>query len=165
MGAGILLNLQPIVAISSQGGIDIVSILPNFSLFIQIAIILVLMFLLNILLFKPMLRVLNERKARTVGRRERAAQADAQADAIMKDYQTKINEARIEADKSRIEIVRQGEAERNKITEAASAEAEKTVADVKARVSVEAASAKEALKVEIDAIARTMAEKIVGRAV
>lgn len=148
-----------------MGGIDTVTIVPNTTVVIQIAIILVLMFLLNTLLFKPMMRVLNERRARTVGRRERAAQADSQADTIMKDYQTKVSEARIEADKVRVELVRQGEAERAKITEAASAEAEKAVTEVKAKVAAESVSARQALKAEIDAIARTMAEKIVGRAV
>lgn len=141
------------------------TIVPNTTVVIQIAIILVLMFLLNVLLFKPMLRVLNERRARTVGRRERAAQASAQAETIMKDYQAKISEARHEADKIRLELVRQGEAERAKITEAAAVEAEKTVTEVKSKISAEATGAREMLKAEIDAIARTMAEKIVGRAV
>lgn len=141
------------------------TIVPNTTVVIQIAIILVLMFLLNTLLFKPMMRVLNERRARTVGRRERAAQAVSQAETIMKDYQTRISEARTEADKVRVELVRQGEAERAKITDAASAEAEKTVTEVKAKVAAESVSARQALKAEVDAIARSMAEKIVGRAV
>lgn len=141
------------------------TIVPNLTVVIQIAIILVLMFLLNAFLFKPMMRVLDERRARTAGRRERAAQAHAEAESILKDYESKIAAARSEADKLRLELVRQAEAERNRITELASSEAEKTVAEVKARVAAEAARAKEALKADVDGIGRSMAEKIAGRAV
>lgn len=141
------------------------TIVPNLTVVIQIAIILVLMFLLNTLLFKPMMSVLNERRARTQGRRERAAEAEAQAEKIWKDYQTSLSEARHVADKARLEIVRQGELERSRITDTASASAEKTVAEVKARVAVEASKAAAELKAQVDTIGRAMAEKIAGRAI
>lgn len=141
------------------------TIVPNVTVVFQIVVFLILMFALDAFLFKPMMRVLDERRARTVGRREQAAKAESQSEQIWKDYQAKISEARSEAEKIRLDLVRQGEAERAKITEAASLEADKTVADVKARVSAEAAKAREALKTEIDGLSRSMAEKIMGRAV
>ncbi len=141
------------------------TIVPNETVVIQIITFLILMFILNTFLFKPMMRVLTERRARTVGRRELAAKADSQADFIWKDYQAKLNEAKLEAEKIRLELVKQGEVERNRITETASAEAEKTVTELKARVAGEAAKARETLRTEIDGLGRAMAEKIMGRAV
>lgn len=141
------------------------TIVPNATVVFQIITFLILMFVLNAFLFKPMMRVLEERRARTVGRREKAAKAEARSGEIWKDYQAKIAEARTEAEKGRLELVRQGETERAMITETASAEAEKTVADLKARVAVEAGKAKEILKAEIEGMGREMAERIMGRAV
>ena len=141
------------------------TIYPNMTLFIQIGIFLVLMFLLNSFLFKPMLRLLEERKARTVGRRERAADASAKADEIVADYEAKLAAARSEADKVRQELIKEGEAERARITKAASEEAEKTVAEIKAKLAGETESARAAVKADIEAMAAAMAEKIMGRAV
>lgn len=141
------------------------TIVPNATVVFQIITFLILMFVLNAFLFKPMMRVLEERRARTVGRREKAAKADAKAGEIWKDYQAKITDARAEAEKGRLELVRQGEIERSRITETASAEAEKTVTELKARVADEAVKAKEVLKAEIQGMSRQMAEKIIGRAV
>lgn len=141
------------------------TIVPNITVLIQIALVLVLMVVLNTFLFKPMMGVLNERKARTAGRRERAAAAEAQADTIWGDYQKKLTVARSEAEKSRLEVVRQAETERAKITEVASAEADKTITEMKARIGAEGSRARETLKAEIEGLGKVMAEKIAGRAV
>lgn len=141
------------------------TIIPNYTVFIQIGIFLVLMVILDKVLFKPMLRILVERKARTQGRRERAAEAESKADEIWKDYQAKLAEARTGAEATRLELVRQGEAERQKVTDAATAEAEKTVSELRARVQAEAAEAQKALRAQVEILAKGMAEKILGRAV
>lgn len=141
------------------------TIVPNLTVLIQIALVLVLMFVLNTFLFKPMMGVLNERKARTAGRRERAAAAEAQAETIWGDYQKKLSAARSEADKARLEVVRQAETERANITEVASSQADKTISEMKARIGAEGDKAREALKAQIEGLGKAMAEKIAGRAV
>ena len=140
-------------------------ITPNQTLIIQIIIFLVLMLVLDRVLFKPMLALLEERKKRTEGRREKAQVTEGQAREIWDDYQTKLAGARSEAEVVRIELVRQGDAERQRLTDEANAKAEKTVTELKAQVQQQAVKAREALATEVDALSRMMAEKILGRAV
>ena len=137
----------------------------NPTLLIQLAIFLVLMFLLNRILFRPMVRVLEERHARTAGRREKAAQLDAEAESMLATYQARIQEARTEADRARMALVREGQAERQKLLDAATAEAEKTVAAIRARVRSEAAEARKGLQQEADRLADAAAARILGRTI
>lgn len=135
----------------------------NITLLIQLAIILTVMILLNQILFKPMLRILEERKARTEGRRKAAVELDGKAEAVWADYQKRIQEARVEADRTRTEFVRQGEDERRKITDAAADEAEKTTSTVRARIRAEAAEARKTLEAEARRLADSAAQRILGR--
>lgn len=135
----------------------------NITLLIQLGILLTLMLLLNQFLFKPMVQLLDERKRRTEGRRKAASQAEAEADAVWADYQKKIQDAKIEADRVRAELVRQGEGERHRIVALASGQAEKTVAEVRARVKGEAQEARKAFEAEAQSLAGSIAESILGR--
>jgi len=138
---------------------------PNLTLIIQMVIFLVLMVALDKILFKPMMRVINERKARTVGRREAAANASTKADTIWEDYQKGLASARSQADASRMEIIREAEGRRQEITDAALKEAEATVAKLRADIRSEAEKASDKVKAEVDSMAKAMAEKIMGRAI
>lgn len=137
----------------------------NATLIIQLINFLLLMFLLNRLLFRPMVRVLDERRERTQGRRERATEVDAEADAIWEKYQKSLHDARLEADRARSELVRRADAERQKLLDQASAQAEETVAQIRARVRAEAESARKALGEEAERLAGAVAQKILGRSV
>jgi len=137
----------------------------NATLLIQLANFLLLMYLLNRILFRPMLRVLAERQERTEGRRKKATQLEADAQAVWEDYQRRIQDAKADADRVRTQLIRQGETQRDKALEAASAEAEKAVAQVRARVRAEADDARKALKAEADRLAAAVAERILGRTV
>lgn len=139
-------------------------ITPNQTVIIQIVTFLILMFILNRVLFRPMLALLEERKQRTEGRRAQADQAQTDAKTMWEDYQAKLAAARSEAEAVRVELVKEGEAERQRITDAAMKEAEKTVSDLKAQVQQQGAAAKGALATEVDALSKMMAEKILGRA-
>jgi F-type H+-transporting ATPase subunit b len=137
----------------------------NVTLLIQAAIFLSLMVVLNQVLFKPMVRLLDERRARTEGRKKAAAQADAEAEAVWSEYQKRIQDARGEADRMRAELVRQGETERQRLVNVAAEKAEKTVTEVRARVRAEAQEARKALESEARALAGSIATAILGRSV
>ena len=137
----------------------------NATLLIQIVVFLPLMVLLNRLLFKPMVRVLEERKDRTETRRKKAVQLDGEAEGLWAEYQKRVQEARADGDRTREQLVRQGEAERQKLVDAAGSQAEKTVTEVRARVRAEVQEARKALEAEAKALAGSAAQKILGRAV
>ncbi len=137
----------------------------NATLLIQLANFLLLMFLLNRLLFRPMFRILEERRERTEGRKRLAERTTAEAESLWDDYQKKLQEAKADADRTRVALVRQAEGERQKMVDLAAAQAEKTVAEIRARVRADAEKAREALRGETEKLADSMAERILGRSV
>ncbi|MDW7708964.1 MAG: ATP synthase F0 subunit B [Deferrisomatales bacterium] len=137
----------------------------NATLVVQLVNFLLLMYLLNRILFRPMLRVLEERRERTEGRRTKAAQLESEAQAIWDDYQKRIHAAKADADRSRTQLVRQGETERDRLLAAATAEADKAVAQVRARLRGEAEEARRSLRAQAGQVAESIAQRILGRAV
>lgn len=137
----------------------------NATLLIQLVNFLLLMFLLNRLLFRPMFRILEERRERTDGRKRLAEKANAEADSLWEDYQRELQQAKADADRARLELVQQAEAERQRMTEEASAQADKTVSEIRARVRAEAEQARKALRAETEKLADSMAQRILGRTV
>ncbi|MHB8763903.1 MAG: F0F1 ATP synthase subunit B family protein [Deferrisomatales bacterium] len=137
----------------------------NATLLVQLVNFLLLMFLLDRLLFRPMVRVLEERKERTEGRRKKAAQADAEAESVWATYQKRIQDAKTAADRLRADVARQAEAERQRLVDAATGEAEKAVTTVRARVKAEAAEARKVLEADARRLAADAAHRILGRSV
>lgn len=137
----------------------------NVTLVLQLVNFLILMYLLNRILFRPMMRVLEERRERTDGRRQEAEQMDAEAEGVLAAYQKRIQDARTEADRVRADLVRQGEVERQQLLDAAAGEAEKTRAEIRTRVRTEAEDARRTLQDEVQRLAADAAERILGRAV
>lgn len=135
----------------------------NETLVLQLINFLLLMFLLNRLLFRPLVRLLDERTARTEGRQAEATRAEAEADAKLADYEGKLRAARAAADEARGEVLRSAEAERQGLLAQAAAEAEHTVAEIRARVRSEADQARRALRAESNALATAAATRILGR--
>ncbi len=137
----------------------------NATLIIQLVNFLLLMFLLNRILFRPMLRILEERHQRTEGRRKQAEQIDAEAEAIWAQYTQRIQEAKAEADRIRSEIIRKAEAERQRLLADAAAESESRLNQIRAKIRAEADEARKALEAEARALAAGVAERLLGRKV
>ncbi len=137
----------------------------NATLFIQLVNFLILMVLLDRILFRPMLRILEERRERTEGRRRQAERIEAEAEAIWSDYQERIRQAKAEADRIRAEIIRRAEAERQKLLAQVAEDSEKRLAQIRARIRGEVEEARKALEAEARALAEGMAERLLGRRV
>jgi F-type H+-transporting ATPase subunit b len=137
----------------------------NATLLVQLVNFLLLMYLLNRLLFRPMLRVLEERRARTEGRRQQAAQLSSEGQALWDDYQKRLQAAKADADRTRTQVIRQAEGQRDRLLEAAAAEADKAVAQVRARLRAESEDARKALRAQVAPLAAAVAQRILGRAV
>ena len=66
----------------------------DFSLLIQMINVLVLLLLLNIFLFRPILKIMNQRRELTEGSRARAAKGSQQAEENLNQYQGRVREVR-----------------------------------------------------------------------
>ncbi len=135
----------------------------NWTFFVQIFNFLLLMFILNKILYKPILKVLDEREARIVGGQEKAKKLVDESQGILKSYNEKLYSAKIDAMTVKNSSRKQAVDEANVIIEDARRNAETIVIDVQKEMAEEIARVKSELEPEIGIMAGTIAQQILGR--
>jgi F-type H+-transporting ATPase subunit b len=133
--------------------------------FIQVINFLILIAVLNWLLVKPTLRVLEERRVLVEGSEEEARRLTAEADKNIEEYERGLAEARIDAGKQKERIRAEGLERENEIIRAAREQSRKTVEDMKQRIEKEAHEASSVMKNEVKALSAQIAEKVLGRSI
>ena len=133
------------------------------TVFVMLGIFLVLLLILWQFLWKPYLRVRDERVARVEGAREKAAQLDADAATRLTRIETALAEARrtgnVEMGKLRLEA----QAREQKIIAEAQEAARKMLVDARAKLDAALATEKANLHKHTDLLGRQIAEKALGR--
>lgn len=136
----------------------------NFTLFIQLANFIALMFLLNILLFKPIIAFVARRKAMIDQTQAEGRSVEAGADEALERYHEMLAAARRAADARLAEA--QAAAEEERRDRLAEAERRAGEAIIAAMVSIRQASerARQDLRDQAETLAGTITEKVLGRA-
>jgi F-type H+-transporting ATPase subunit b len=133
------------------------------TVFVMLGIFLVLLGILWLLLWKPYLRVRDERVARVEGAREKAAQLETEAAARLQRIETGLAEARrageVEAAKLRLEA----QAREQQITAEAHEAARKMMAEARTKLDETVATERATLEQQTALLAREIAEKALGR--
>ncbi len=140
-------------------------ILPDLTLLIQIAIFLIFMWALNRLLFRPAVRVLEERDRQIAGGRREAADLDARISEVMSTYERGIREARAEGEKARAGLAQEGAAEEARIAAAGRAHAAEATEKIRREISRETKEARSELEGRVREFADLIAERALGRRV
>jgi F-type H+-transporting ATPase subunit b len=118
---------------------------------------------LNLFLFKPIRKVLAERRQVIDSAREKTVAVDAEVQEKMARYEARLHEAKLEAGNRRAEALKQAQAEETAVLEKARKEASDSLASIRTRVASEAAQARELLKKQAEALSGDICEKILGR--
>lgn len=137
---------------------------PLRSVWLQLVILFVaIVFPLNTLLFKPLLRTLEQRGEKIEGARSRASALSKQAEEVLGRYETAVGAARRDAENVRRQTLEGARTEQARIGAEARRAAEQEVA--KARIGVAGAieKARAALRGETERLAREVATKVLGR--
>lgn len=137
--------------------------LPNLSVFLVIAFVLLLTVLLDRLLLKPVLRIMAERERAIKSARELAEAAAWRAKAATAEFEGKTAAARAEVYRQMDEMRRAALNHRQELLAATRAEADQAVADAAARLKAEAEAARRQLERDADALGAAVAERILGR--
>ncbi len=137
--------------------------LPDLSVFWVIFFVLLLTALLNRLLFKPVLRVMEERERAISSARELADRSADNARLASAEFEKKTAEARAELYRQMDEMRRAAMTERADIMTRTRAEAESEIAAATAKLTAEAEEARRRLSTEADALGAAVAERILGR--
>lgn len=117
------------------------------------------------LLFRPYLKMREERAAGIEGARDDAERMQAEAAARLADYEDKLAAARGRAAEEQRSIRSEASAHEAEVTGKARAEAQAAITAAKAKVDTEVASARADLMPRADELAREMASKLLGREV
>lgn len=134
------------------------------STWLQLVVLFVLVvFPLNRLLFRPLLRTLEQRGEKIEGARSRAGTVAKQADEVLGRYESAVGAARREAESVRRGALEAARQEQARIGGAARAAAEREVMSARAGVASALAAARGALRSDTERLAREAAAKVLGR--
>lgn len=131
-------------------------------LFVQFANFMILLFLLNTILFKPLLKLFKERDDNTKGALDSASAMDREKDDVFAQIEDKLSGARTEARSIFENLSNEGlEVQKSSVQ---SAQNESIDINKKAKAELEAATdkARNALKSNIEAFSKQIVEKLVG---
>lgn len=135
----------------------------NMSFVIQLINFGILILVLNIFLYKPLRKVLADRRQVIDSAREKSVSVDLEVQIKMAEYEARLHDAKAEATLRRAETLKIAQAEEAALLEKARKQASESLASIRARVAKEADEARELLKKHAEVLSGDISEKILGR--
>lgn len=137
----------------------------NFTFFVQLINFLALIAILNWLLVKPAMKIINERRSRVEGSNEETRLLLEEVEKNTAEYQQRLSEARILASSEKEKLRHEGSQQETEIVKKARDEARIMLEEMKSSIERESLDAKNTMRKEIEALSRDIAEKVLGRGV
>ena len=150
---------------SEEGSGGGLTVIPDASLFIQLANFLILIWVLNLILFRPIRSVLIQRKEKIAGLEQSAETASKDLQEKEDAYAKGIKEARTKGLKEKEVLVEQAAEEERGIIAKINERAQADLSEVRNKIAKDEEAAKVTLVKEIDGFANAIGEKILGRAI
>ena len=135
----------------------------NFAFVIQLINFGILILVLNVFLYKPIRKVLADRRQVIDSAKEKTVSVDAEVQSKMAQYEARLREAKTEAGTRRAEALKLAQLEETAVLEKARKGASDSLAAIRSRVAKEAADARELLKKQAEVLSGDICEKILGR--
>ena len=164
----VMLWLTASVALSSSGdskGGGGVTVMPDWTVGIQIINFLVILWILNLILYRPIRNILRQRKEKIDGLE--ASIETYNEDAQEKDtaFAAGIKEARAKGLSEKEALLQAAAEEEKEIIAKVNEKAQAELADIREKISREAETAKDALQAKVDEFSSDICQKILGRTV
>ncbi len=135
------------------------------SIVIQIANFLLLVWILNRILYRPIRKVLKERKEKINGLEQNIFAAQDDAKEKEETFIGGIKDARSRGLQEKDALIAEATQEEKRIVDEINKKAQANMAEAREKISKEAEVVQASLQKEIDSFARAIGEKILGRAV
>jgi F-type H+-transporting ATPase subunit b len=142
-----------------------ISVIPDVSLFVQIANFLIIIWILNIILYRPIRKILIERKEKITSFEQNIEKLNEDAAGKDEAFLSGIKEARARGLNEKEALLKEGAEEEKKIIEQINQKAQANLSEVRDKIAQDAQDVRESLNKEIDTFAKAISEKILGRAV
>jgi F-type H+-transporting ATPase subunit b len=137
----------------------------NLSLLIQMANFLVFLFLMNLILYRPIRRIVAQRKKLMSDKQEEIERLEAGAAAAVQEYEQKLQESR-RAGLEKIKDLKAAAYDEEKdLLRSISAEAAEQLQKMRAQVQTDIGIARDALKDQVKTFSAQLAQKILGRSI
>jgi F-type H+-transporting ATPase subunit b len=135
----------------------------DYSVILQILFFLLFWFLMDRIIFKPFLGLLDERERRTEGAKAETAALIEEAERLRAEYESGMAKAQEEAEAVKEAILVDARRSREQLLTQAREEAGKMMERSRGEIRIELQKARELVLREAEAIARQMTETILGR--
>jgi F-type H+-transporting ATPase subunit b len=142
-----------------------IDLMPNETLFFQMGIFLFTFISLNLLVFKPILRIIERRKALTAGAEKEALVLDEKTQGLIETHRKKMQEARTQGLALKEKFKKEGETEAASLAAKVQGEVEASVENARSEISRESKEAQLVLRKLSRDLSKDMAEKLLGRKV
>jgi len=135
------------------------------SLFIQIINFLILIWALNIVLYKPIRTIMIRRKKMVDGLEKTINEFNQSAIQKNNDFESVIKDAKVQGQEEMDLILNVAEEEERKIIEKTNKKAQAELKSIREKIRIDSETVKNALLKEVDTYAEIISEKILGRVV
>lgn len=142
-----------------------ISVIPDMSLLVQIANFLIIIWVLNIILYRPIRKILIERKEKMRSLAQNVQKLNEDAAGKDEAFLAGIKDARTRGLNEKEVLLKEGAEEEKKIVEQINQKAQANLAEVREKIAKDAQNVRASLHKEIDTFANAISEKILGRAV
>ncbi|MDR3556118.1 MAG: ATP synthase F0 subunit B [Syntrophobacteraceae bacterium] len=137
----------------------------NYSLLIQMANFLVFLFLMNFVLYRPIRRIVAERKRMILERQEGIEKIEGLTSSGLSDYDSKLREARVSGAQKIQELKAAGYEQEKELVREASEKTAGKVQELRGKIQKDVAAARKDLKQQVKTFSGDLAQKILGRKV
>jgi F-type H+-transporting ATPase subunit b len=135
----------------------------NLAFFAQLLNFIVLILILNTFLYKPIRKILSDRRQVIESAREKTVSVDLEVQEKIALYEARLREVKAEAANMRANALKQAQAEESVLLEAARQEAMARLGTIRSRIAEESLEAKKMLTMQADVLSGEICEKVLGR--
>ncbi|MGD9083083.1 MAG: ATP synthase F0 subunit B [Desulfobacterales bacterium] len=141
-----------------------ITVIPDWTLFVQIANFLLIVWVLNIILFRPIRNILIQRKEKITSLEQNIETSDREAQEKNEAFDSGIRDARAKGLNEKNALLNEAADEEREIIDKINQKAQADLAEVREKIAKDAEAVRASLQKEIDSFANAIGEKILGRA-
>jgi len=142
-----------------------VSVIPDYTLLIQMVTFLVLIYILNILLYKPILAIIDRRKKQLEELENEIRLFKDSADKRAVEYDEKLKQAKTKASELKKEIIKEGDDQAKSIVDIVRGEIPLMTQEFQKKMDKEIQAARKILDNQSRKLSLEIAEKVLGRSI